>query len=260
MDDAQPLRGSGDPARTWLGYLTNTVGGGSVRRHRHGHGSGDAHRPQRRGASRASTRTAARGTDELYTFTYPVAAAGGTYTRQRRRQRRAGRARPPGRPTTLPITIVDPLITLDGLTGTLKATGMARVDDGPAVRVRPHEPAADPRPVGGHRHAARRRLARDLRHRPARRPRLGVHRRAGELARVLRDDEADARPRATRSPGPARTARRARRATGATRHRGSPVRPAGPVPPVRAAPRARARRSARSRSRRRRSPAPPSGR
>jgi len=109
----------GDPARTWLGYATNTQPPGAA------NGNVVATAPAAitgpGGAVVPTVDTAsARGADQLYTFGYPVAS--GSYT-----DKGVGSIELRGTLTftvhTLPITLVDPLITLDGLTGTLKASG-----------------------------------------------------------------------------------------------------------------------------------------
>ena len=57
--------------------------------------------------------------------------------RRGRRQRRADRQRSPSRSTGCRSRCVDPLITLDGLTGTLQASRRDRVDERRHVRLRP---------------------------------------------------------------------------------------------------------------------------
>ena len=60
--------------RTWLGYVTqHDRRPGRLQRQRRGHGAGDAHRPGG-AASTTVDADAARGLDQLYTFSYPVAA------------------------------------------------------------------------------------------------------------------------------------------------------------------------------------------
>ena len=76
------------------------------------------------GAAAASvTPDSARGLDQFYTFGYPVAATGGTYT-----DKGMGSVETQGTVTFtihgIPVTVVDPLVTLNGLTGTLKASGV----------------------------------------------------------------------------------------------------------------------------------------
>ncbi len=114
----------GDPTRTWLGYVTfNQVGNpGSS------NGTAAVTAPATltgpSGAAAASvTPDSARGLDQFYTFGYPVAAAGGTYT-----DKGTGSVETQGTVTFtihgIPVTVVDPLVTLNGLTGTLKASGV----------------------------------------------------------------------------------------------------------------------------------------
>ena len=73
-----------------------------------------------------------RGVDQLYTLSYPVAAAGGTYT-----DAGVGSVELEGTITFtvhgFPITLVNPLVKLDGLTGTLAAVGRG-APIGPARR------------------------------------------------------------------------------------------------------------------------------
>ncbi|MDA0163179.1 HtaA domain-containing protein [Solirubrobacter ginsenosidimutans] len=111
-----------DPTATWLGYVTfNQVGNpGSS------NGTAAATAPATLtgpdGNSAASvTPDSARGADQKYTFGYP--AASGTYT-----ENGVGSIETTGTVTFTvhgsPITVVNPLITLNGLTGTLKASGV----------------------------------------------------------------------------------------------------------------------------------------
>jgi hypothetical protein len=120
---ANAMTSFGDPARTWLGYVTfNEVGNpGSS------NGTAEASAPATltgpTGAAAASvTPAAARGLDQLYTFGYP-AAAGGTYS-----DKGVGSVETQGTVSFtihgIPVTVVNPLVTLNGLTGTLKASGV----------------------------------------------------------------------------------------------------------------------------------------
>ncbi|WP_028062866.1 HtaA domain-containing protein [Solirubrobacter soli] len=120
---ANVMTSFGDPARSWLGYVTfNQVGNpGSS------NGTASATAPATltgpTGAAATSvTPDSVRGADQAYTFGYPV-AAGGKYT-----DKGVGTVETKGTVTFtvhgVPITVVDPLITLDGLTGTLKASGV----------------------------------------------------------------------------------------------------------------------------------------
>jgi Htaa len=121
---ANAFTGFGDANRTWLGYVTfNQPNNPSS-----SNGTATATAPATltgpAGAPAASVDPAsARGVDQLYTFGYPV-AAGGTYN-----DRGVGSVETTGTVTFTvhgsPITVVDPLITLNGLTGTLKASGVA---------------------------------------------------------------------------------------------------------------------------------------
>jgi hypothetical protein len=122
---ANAFTGFGDASRTWLGYVTfNQVGNpGSS------NGTATVTAPATltgpTGAAAASSVTpdSARGLDQLYTFGYPVAAAGGTYS-----DKGVGSVETQGTVTFtihgIPVTVVDPLITLNGLTGTLTASGV----------------------------------------------------------------------------------------------------------------------------------------
>jgi hypothetical protein len=118
---------SGDANRTWLGYATNSGAGpqfanGNIVR------SDVATLTGPTGAAVDTVDgTTARGVDQLYTLGYPVRAANaGTYT-----ESGVGAIELSGGFTftihaaqgVKPITIVDPLITLNGLTGTLTSTG-----------------------------------------------------------------------------------------------------------------------------------------
>jgi hypothetical protein len=112
----------GDPTRTWLGYLTNTTGGAGA-----SNGSAKptapatATGPDGAPVTEIGT-TSPRGLDQLFTLTYPVAEAGGTYT-----DTGVGSVELGGKFTftthDLPITLVDPKLTLTGLTGTMVASG-----------------------------------------------------------------------------------------------------------------------------------------
>jgi len=113
----------GDPARTWLGYVTfNQVGNpGSS------NGTAGVTAPATLtgpdGQPAASvTPASARGLDQLYTFGYAV-SDGGDYT-----DKGVGSIETKGTVTFtvhgIPVTVVDPLVTLNGLTGTLKASGV----------------------------------------------------------------------------------------------------------------------------------------
>ena len=136
---------------------------GRVRRHRRRHGARDAHRPRRRGRRdrrhelgprprRSCTRSATRSPP----------AAGRTPRRASAASRLHGHGhvhhpQHPGHGRRPADHAQRPHRHAEGL-------GRRREPDGPAVHVRPHQPDAEPRPVGGDRLAARRRFARDLRH------------------------------------------------------------------------------------------------
>jgi hypothetical protein len=120
---------SGDPARTWLGYATNTQGPGAA------NGSVAASAPATitgpGGAGLTTVDTASpRGVDQFYTLGF--AAGSGEYT-----DAGVGSVELTGTFTFtvhgLPITLVDPQITLDGLTGTLKSSGTAASMSGQAA-------------------------------------------------------------------------------------------------------------------------------
>jgi hypothetical protein len=110
---------SGDAARTWFGYLTGPAGGGTFAT------TAPATLTDRNGAAvtTAVDGTAARTLDDVYTITYPVAAAGGTYS-----DNGVGSIAFGGTSTFIthgiPTSVVDPLVKLDGLDGALHATGV----------------------------------------------------------------------------------------------------------------------------------------
>ena len=122
---ANQYAGGGDAARTWLGYATNTapVAGPPAA------GKVEPTAPATiTGPTGAAVTVidgaSPRGAEQLFTLGYPVAAAGGTYTDEG-----VGAVELEGTLTFtvhgFPITLVNPLVTLDGLTGTLAASGSA---------------------------------------------------------------------------------------------------------------------------------------
>jgi hypothetical protein len=110
---------SGNPDRTWFGYLTGPVGGGTF----------EAVAPttltDRNGAAVTTpvTNAAPRTLDDVYTLTFPV-TAGSTYTDTGVGEIEIGGS---AKFVThgIPITFVAPLVKLDGLTGTISASGTA---------------------------------------------------------------------------------------------------------------------------------------
>ena len=124
---ANQYTGGGDAARTWLGYATNTVpvagppAAGKVEP------TAPATATDPAGAAvTIIDGTSMRGADQFFTLGYPVAAAGGSYD-----DYGVGAIELTGTFTFTihaaqgvpPITIVNPLVTLNGLTGTLRASG-----------------------------------------------------------------------------------------------------------------------------------------
>ena len=218
---ANQYTGGGDAARTWLGYATNTVpvagppAAGKVEP------TAPATATDPAGAAvTIIDGTSVRGAEQFFTLGYPVAAAGGSYD-----DYGVGAIELTGTFTftihaaqgVKPITIVNPLVTLNGLTGTLHRD---------RVRIRPAT-AYDRSKVqfnldlSGATVVTRADGAKvDRRDRPAQHGRHGALRLPGELD-SLRDDEAHARGRVSGARGrPA--ARRARRSRART------VRPARP--------------------------------
>jgi hypothetical protein len=113
---------SGDPARTWLGYLTNASGPGAA------NGSASVTLPATMTDPAGTAVTtvgasAARGLDQLYTISFPVAAAGGTYS-----DTGVGGVELGGLATFvthgLSLTLGDPQVRLNGLAGALHASGV----------------------------------------------------------------------------------------------------------------------------------------
>ena len=122
---ANQYAGGGDAARTWLGYATNTapVAGPPAAGKIEPTAPATATGPTG-AAVTVIDGTSPRGVDQLFTLSYPVAAAGGTYT-----DAGVGSVELEGTFTFtvhgFPITLVNPLVKLDGLTGTLVASGSA---------------------------------------------------------------------------------------------------------------------------------------
>lgn len=120
---ANQYAGGGDAARTWLGYATNTqpVAGPPANGNVVPSAPATATGPTGAAVDLIDG-SSPRGTDQLFTLSYPVGAAGGTYGDDG-----VGSVELAGTFTFtvhgIPIALVDPLITLDGLTGTLKASG-----------------------------------------------------------------------------------------------------------------------------------------
>lgn len=122
---ANQYAGGGDAARTWLGYATNTApvagppAAGKIEPTAPATATGPTGAPVT-----IIDGTSPRGAEQLYTLSYPVAAAGGTYT-----DMGVGSVELEGTFTFtvhgFPITLVNPLVKLDGLTGTLAASGSA---------------------------------------------------------------------------------------------------------------------------------------
>jgi Htaa len=117
---ANQLTSFGDANRTFLGYITATIPGGGAGTVTPSAGA-TATGPTGAAVSVIDT-TSPRGTDQLFTLSYPVSASG-TYT-----DNGVGTFELKGTTTWvthgIPLTLVDPQITLNGLTGTLRATGM----------------------------------------------------------------------------------------------------------------------------------------
>jgi hypothetical protein len=116
---------SGDPDRTWLGYVTNTSGGGAA------NGTARALAPATvvntvgiAPAGDVIDGTAPRGLDRLFTFAYPAKPAGtlnssgvGTIEFEGTVEFHVHRN------LTAPVTLTDPVLTLNGDTGTLTTVG-----------------------------------------------------------------------------------------------------------------------------------------
>jgi hypothetical protein len=125
---ANAFTGFGDATRTWLGYVTfNQPGNPGA-----SNGTATPTAPSTltgpTGAPAASVDpNSPRGVDQLYTFGYPV--AGGAYN-----DKGVGSVETKGTVTFTihgsPITVVDPLVTLDGLTGTLRSSGVTTTQAG----------------------------------------------------------------------------------------------------------------------------------
>ena len=169
-----------------------------------------------------------RGVDQLFTLGYPVAAAGGTYT-----DAGVGSVELEGTFTFtvhgFPITLVNPLVKLDGLTGTLAASGSA-TDRGGATAPFDRSKTQFTLDLSNATVTLRANGARTIngivpvstgRHRARGLP--------GELA-PLRHDEPDARPAVLADPG-----RRGRAVTGPTARTAStaPTAPTGATPSLR---------------------------
>ncbi len=127
---ANQYAGGGDAARTWLGYATNTapVAGPPAAGKVEPTAPATATGPDG-AAVTVIDGASARGADKLFTLSYPVAAAGGTYTDEG-----VGSVELEGTFTFtvhgFPITLVNPQVKLDGLTGTLVASGSGTNRDG----------------------------------------------------------------------------------------------------------------------------------
>jgi hypothetical protein len=120
---ANVMTSFGDPARSWLGYVTFNQAGNPGSSNGTAAVTAPATLTGPTGAAAAGvTPDSARGADQTYTFGYPV-SDGGQYT-----DKGVGTIETNGTVTFtvhgVPITVVDPLITLNGLTGTLKASGV----------------------------------------------------------------------------------------------------------------------------------------
>ena len=197
LDASQPLSSFGDPGRTFLGYITATGrnGGASTAppRRRRGTATG----PTGAAVSVVDT-TAPRGLDQLYTLSYPVTASG-TYT-----DNGVGTVELKGTTTWvthgIPLTLVDPQITLNGLTGTLRATGMTADMRGTPSSYDRTAVQFNLDLSNGERRPARGRCAHDHRDRPGEHGRLRALRLRGELD-PLRHDEPDARARVSVDAG-----------------------------------------------------------
>ncbi len=113
---ANQLTSFSDPAATFLGYITSSFSAGAVT------SSDGATMAGPSGAVTTIDTSSARGTDQLYTLTYPGAA--GTISDEG-----VGAVELTGTVTWtthgLPITVTNPQLTLNGLTGTLAASGAA---------------------------------------------------------------------------------------------------------------------------------------
>jgi hypothetical protein len=126
---ANAFTGFTDTSRTWLGYVTFNQAGNPGSSNGTATVTAPATLTGPTGAAAASVDpNSARGLDQLYTFGYPV-TAGGAYNDQG-----VGSVEAKGTVTFVihgvPITVVDPLITLNGLTGTLKASGVTASQSG----------------------------------------------------------------------------------------------------------------------------------
>ena len=120
---ANVMTSFGDPARSWLGYVTFNQPGNPGSSNGTAGVTAPATLTGPTGAAATGvTPDSARGADQTYTFGYPV-SDGGKYT-----DKGVGTVETKGTVTFtvhgVPITVVDPLVTLDGLTGTLKASGV----------------------------------------------------------------------------------------------------------------------------------------
>src|SRR4051794_3178743 len=129
---ANAFTGFNDANRTWLGYVTFNQAGNPGSSNGNATVTAPATLTGPTGAAVASVDPlSARGLDQLYTFGYPV-TAGGAYNDQG-----VGSVEAKGSVTFVihgvPITVVDPLITLNGLTGTLKASGVTASQSGAAA-------------------------------------------------------------------------------------------------------------------------------
>ena len=118
-----------DPARTWLGYATYTVGGGAANGSISPIAPATLTGPTGAAVDVVNT-TAARGANELYKLTYPAATTGSTFSATG-----AGRIKASIELSGAfkfqihetrgikPITIVNPVVDIDGAVGTLRASG-----------------------------------------------------------------------------------------------------------------------------------------
>ena len=216
---ANQLHVFGDPARTWLGYVTFNHGRRPRRRERHRRASTRRRRctgPDGAAAARSITTASARGLDQLYTFSYPVAAAATTPTRASARS--SSRARSRGHRPRHPDHARRPAGHAQRAHRDAAAIGRDRRPARPDVHVRPLEDAVQPRPLERRGRPARGRLAARSRGIV---PRQHGRHRARRLRRQLdplRHDEPDAR-RSTRRrrswAPPAATAGRRDRTSGA---------------------------------------------
>jgi len=126
---ANQYTGGSDANRTFLGYLTNATIGGPGASNGALTASSGATLTGPDGAAVATVdKNSPRGTDQLFTIDYPVSASG-TLSDEG-----AGTFELKGTTTWTthgaPLTLVDPQITLNGLTGVLRASGQKTVGMG----------------------------------------------------------------------------------------------------------------------------------